>query len=303
MPGLLRTPWLAACLLLAAAVVSQSPARAGGVVPCSPCADPRSAALQSGVGLTVVVDPDQRRLNGYTVEYDRELRRYRAVPTAVPAEVTATFRRILALPQGHIASGTQFVPQAFGSGAVVPIHPDDPQSANGITFPPAMKDLNAYDVVHSATYRSQLELAVGQAFCGANSEHAAWNSLATTLSSIVLSWVSKLFGVQTVTYVITWRDGSRTKLVISPDSVDRARYVSGESVDASGNRIPDGAASNAETGEGYSGAYHFNDEQSYQNWLDSAHLYGVQIIVNPGAAPSGPICRWDGRQLQCDVPR
>ena len=74
-------------------------------------------------------------------------------------------------------------------------------------------------------------------------------------------------------------------------------------MDASGNRIPDGAASNAETGEGYSGAHHFSDEQSYQNWLDSAHLYGVQIIVNPGAAPSGPICRWDGRQLQCDVHR
>ncbi|HDS1039318.1 TPA: hypothetical protein QDZ42_002379 [Stenotrophomonas maltophilia] len=294
---------LAAGALIAGTLALQATAHAGGVVPCSNCADPRSAALQSGTGLTVVVDPDRRRLNAYNVEYDRELRRYRAVPTAVPPEVTAMFNRVLDLPQGNLGTGTQFVPQAFGRGTVVPVHPDDPQKANGITFPEGLKGLNAYDVVTSATYRTQLELEIGRAFSGATSQHAAWNSLATTLSSVVLSWVSKLFGVDTVTYVITWRDGSRTRLVISPDSVDRARYVSGESVDADGNRIPDGAASHQDTGQGYSGGYHFSSDDGYQSWLDAAHLYGVRIEINPGLAPAGPICRWNGKTLHCQVPR
>ncbi|AWH18039.1 hypothetical protein C1922_12380 [Stenotrophomonas sp. ZAC14D2_NAIMI4_7] len=294
---------VAAWLLLTAGLALHLDASAGGVVPCVNCADSRAAALQSGTGLTVVVDPQQQRLSAFNVEYDRELQRYRALPTPAPAEITRMFNRILGLPNAHLGPGTQFVPQAFGRGAVVPVHPDDPQMANGITFPDAMKALNAYDVVQSATYRSQLELAIGRAFSGADSQQPAWNSLATTISSIVLSWVSKLFGVDTVTYVITWRDGSQTRLVISPDAVDKARYVTGESVDAQGNRIPDGAASNTETGEGYVGNYHFNNDDDYQRWLDSAHLYGVQIEVNPGAAPSGPICRWDGRQLHCQVPR
>lgn len=294
---------LAACVFLPLGLGLHATAHAGGVVPCNNCASPRSAALQSGTGLTVVVDLEQKRLNGFEVEYDRELRRHRAVPVAVPAEVTATFNRILALPQAGIGSGTQFVPQSFGRGTVVPVHPDDPQMANGITFPAELKGLNAYDVVQSATYRTQLELGIGRAFSGANTSQPAWNSLATTISSVVLSWISKLFGVDTVTYVITWRDGSRTRLVISPDSVDRAKYVAGESVDAAGNRIPDGAASNSDTGQGYSGSYHFSNDGDYQSWVDTAHLYGVRIEINPGSAPTGPICRWDGRQLHCQVPR
>lgn len=303
MTPLRNTRLLGACLFLSASLGLHATAHAGGVIPCNNCADPRSAALQSGTGLTVVVDLERKRLSGYEVEYDRELRKYRAVPAAVPAEVSAMFNRILALPRAGIGSGTQFVPQSFGRGSVVPVHPDDPQMANGITFPTELRGLNSYDVVQSATYRTQLELGIGRAFSGANTSQPAWNSLATTISSVVLSWVSKLFGVDTVTYVITWRDGSRTKLVITPDSVDRAKYVSGESVDAAGNRIPDGAASNSDTGQGYSGTYHFSSDGDYQSWVDSAHLYGVRIEVNPGSAPSGPICMWDGRQLHCQVPR
>lgn len=303
MTPLRNTRLLGACLFLSASLGLHATAHAGGVVPCNACADPRSAALQSGAGLTVVVDLERQRLNGYNVEYDRELRRYRAVPTAVPPEVTAMFNRILALPRGNVGPGTQFVPQWFGRGAVIPVHPDDPQNANGITFPADLKDLNAYDVVQSVTYRTRLELGIARAFSAADTAQPAWNSLATTISSIILSWVSKLFGVDTVTYVITWRDGSRTRLVIAPNAVDRAKYVSGESVDADGNRIPDGAVSNEATGEGFAGAYHFSSEQGLQNWLDAAHIYGVRIEEVPGSPLSGNSCTWDGKRLHCLVPR
>ncbi len=47
------------------------------------------------------------------------------------------------------------------------VHPDDPQYANGISFPEEHKNLNAYDVVQMATERSRLEADIGKAFTGA----------------------------------------------------------------------------------------------------------------------------------------
>lgn len=262
---------------------------AAGVLVCDNCTDPRALALTSGTGPTIVADFSQRRLHGYEVEYDRELRRYRAVTTSIPPEIIAAFNRIM---------GMLDAPRAGGRGAHFDVHPDNPGGANGISFPDAHKNLNAYDVAQMATTRFQLEQAIGQAFSGATTSSTAWNSMATFLSSIGLSFVSRLLGIDGATYVITWRDGSKTTLVIHPDLVDRAKYVQGESIDASGNRIPDGAASNPDTAQDFAGVYQFENREAMQRWIDTARLYGVTVIEGSGIA-GGLDCRWDGRTLTC----
>jgi hypothetical protein len=279
------------------------PAHAGGVVSCENCANPRQTAIASGIGLTVVADVSGRKLLAFDVEYDRELHRYRALPVAIPDEVNATFHRLLRLMEVARESPGDAGSQARGRSAIVPVHPDDPSNTNGITFPDAFKSLTASDVVISATHRSGLETAIGTAFCGSDTRSAVWNALSTTLTSIVVSVASRLTGVDSVTYVITWRDGSITRLVVAADAVDRARYQPGQSRDPEGNVIPDGASTNPETGPDLAGTYTFSDEQTLNNWLNAAYIYGVQVDVAEHSLPVSIVCRWNGRTLECEVPR
>jgi hypothetical protein len=83
--------------LIALGMLYPMPAHAGEVVSCENCANPRQAAIASGIGLAVVADVSGRKLLAFDVEYDRELHRYRALPVAIPDEVNATFHRLLRL--------------------------------------------------------------------------------------------------------------------------------------------------------------------------------------------------------------
>lgn len=207
-----------ACILLLFQLFLPPNAHAGGVVVCDNCANPRQAAIGSGSGMTIVVDFAHLKLYGFEVEYDREFKRYRAITTSIPAPVTDAFHRIMALAEGRIQPSSHALKRAGGSGAVVPIHPDNPGVTNGLTFPEGFKGINAYDVVMSATTRTQFEQQLGAAFSGASTGSPVWNSLATTLSSLGLSMISRLFGVDSATYVITWRGGSKSVFVIEADS-------------------------------------------------------------------------------------
>jgi len=290
-------------VLMSLGVLFTQPANAAGVINCENCTNPRQAALASGVGLTVVVDVSGKKLLAYDVEYDRELKVYRALPVAVPDEVRATFHRLLRLLEAAREAEDKGMPQARGRSVVIPVHPDDPGNANGITFPDAFKALGASDVVISANHRSALESAIGSAFCGADTRFPTWNALATTMTSIVMTVGSKLAGVDSITYVITWRDGSVTRLVVAADAVDMAKYQAGQSRDPEGNLIPDGAATSEETGPGFAGVYTFSDEQTLSNWLNAAYIYGVPVDVVEHSLPVTIICRWNGRTLECEVPR
>lgn len=197
-------------VLLALAAMVSPLAHAGGVVNCENCVNPKQAALDAGIGLTVVVDVSGRKLLAFDVEYDRELNRYRALAVPIPDEVRATFNRLLHMLDSARKSPGSGTPQARGRNIVVPVHPDDPANTNGITFPDAFKSLTASDVVLSASHRSGLESAIGTAFCGADTRFPTWNAIATTMTSIVMSVGDRIAGVDGFTYVITWRDGSVT---------------------------------------------------------------------------------------------
>ncbi|WP_411851420.1 hypothetical protein ACLB90_02185 [Stenotrophomonas sp. LGBM10] len=282
--------WLA--LLLATALHLPGNARASGLVVCDNCVNPRQIAAATGPGPTLVVDLAQVRLHGFDVEYDRELQRYRAMTTAVPSPVSSAFQRIMAL--ANLDASTR----AGGNGAVVPVHPDNPGAANGIVFPEAFKDHRAYDIVQSATARARLESSIGAAFSGATTQSTAWNSISITLSSVGLGFVSRLFGVESVTYAITWRDGSQTHLVLEPDSVHQARYVRGRSRDAQGNPIPDAAATGPEAGDIFAGDHGFPDAHAMREWVHTAKLYGVQ--VDDARYDTLRLrCTWNGETLAC----
>lgn len=72
-----------------------APAHAEGVVECNNCPSTRNAAISNGAGLTLVVDFGNAKLTAYDVEYDKELRRWRALPVAIPPQISAAFYRIL----------------------------------------------------------------------------------------------------------------------------------------------------------------------------------------------------------------
>ncbi len=300
--------WQAALLIPWLAVAT--PAHAGGVVVCDNCANPKQAAVGSGAGTTLVVDFLQVKINGDEVEYDRELKRYRALPTQIPAPVNEAFLRVMALAQTHGPAGTAFTPQAGGNGAVIPVipsipsipvHPDDPDDpggAHGIAFPEALKGLTAYDVVQSATTRSPLETGIGSAFSGAKTGSTVWNLLSTTPSSVRVSFVSRLFGVSSVTYAVTWRDGSQTLLELEPDSVHQAHHVKGKSRDAQGNPIPDAAATGPEAPGIFGGDHHFQDRHAIENRLHAAKLHGVHVD-NVGIDSLQLRCTWNGETLAC----
>jgi len=292
-------------LLLSAlsAAGSIQEARAKGVLVCDNCRDPRALAIASGTGPTIVADFQQRRIHGFDVEYDRELRRYRATRAMIPDPINASFNRIMGMLDNNVPTAQFAARQRAGRGAQFEVHPDDPQSANGIRFPEEHKNLNAYDVVQMATERSRLEGDIGKAFTGATTSSVAWNSMATFLSSIGLSFVSKTIGIDSAVYRITWRDGSKTTLVITPSSVDRARYVQGESLDAKGNKIPDGAATDPELARGFVGSYRFDDRDELERWVDSARLYGVTMFPSTPQGSLQIVCEWDGRNIVCRLPR
>ena len=86
---------LPAALLAIALLSLPTNARAGGLVECNNCASPRDAALPSGAGLTVVMDFERARLTAFNVEYDREFRKWRALPTPVPNQIQMAFLRIV----------------------------------------------------------------------------------------------------------------------------------------------------------------------------------------------------------------
>jgi len=278
-------------------------ANAAGVLVCDNCRDPRALALTSGTGLTIVTDFAQRRLHGFDVEYDRELHRYRAVRTPMPDSIGASFNRIMSMLDNNAPSASFITRQQSGRGVVFDIHPDASSSANGITFPEAHKNLNAYDVVQMATERSRLEDDIGREFTGATTSSQTWNSLATFLSSVGLSFVSKTIGVDSAIYLITWRDGSKTRLLITPDSAGSAKYVSGESKDAAGNRIPDGAVTDPKTAQNYAGVYSFDNRDELDRWSDAGRLYGLNMFSDGPAESLQVVCYWDGRTVTCRLPR
>lgn len=82
-------------ILAPLALILAGHAHAGGVIECNNCASPRDMALQSGPGLTVIVDFENAQLTAFNVQYDHAQGRWRADATPVPAQIEAAFLRVV----------------------------------------------------------------------------------------------------------------------------------------------------------------------------------------------------------------
>src|SRR5687767_4618708 len=91
-------------MLLAPVALASYSAEASGVVTCDYCVDPKNTAINSGAGLTIILDYDQRKILGYEVEYDRELKKYRAISQAIPASINSSFQTLINSTPGTISS-------------------------------------------------------------------------------------------------------------------------------------------------------------------------------------------------------
>jgi len=86
---------LAATLLATLALLFTGSARAAGVIECNNCASPSDVALQSGPGLTVIVDFGRAQLTAFNVEFDHAQGRWQASETPVPGQIQMNFLRIV----------------------------------------------------------------------------------------------------------------------------------------------------------------------------------------------------------------
>ena len=281
--------------LLAIALLSlPTNARAGGLVECNNCASPRDAALPSGAGLTVVMDFERARLTAFNVEYDREFRKWRALPTSVPNQIQMAFLRILDGTSAFAKEPNHASPNA-GGGTVVTLHPDNPGNSNGVNFPDSYKSSTTFDIVNSATMRTRLGQYLATELAGANTGSPTWNGIALSIQQAALNW-SSMKGGGSITIIITWRDGSKTLYRITPDNVGEAKYQKGESRDGTGNMVPDESIADPITAPSYAGEYYFGREGDLDRWARSAQMYGVPVQRGDSSRMS---CSWDGRTVYC----
>jgi len=267
---------------------------AGGLIECNNCVSPKSVALQSGSGLTVIIDFEKAQLTAFDVEYDREMRKWRALPTPVPSQIQMAFLRIVESVSGVSDQPSHAFPDA-GGGAMVPLHPDNPGNSNGMRFPESYKSSDAFEIVSSATMRTRLGQYLALEIAGANTSNPAWNSFALSIQQFSLNWAS-IKGGGSVNIVITWRDGSKTLYRITPDNVAEAKYQKGESRDGTGNKVPDETIADPVTAPSYAGQYYFRHGGDVDKWVRTAQMYGVPVQRGSSSRIS---CSWDGRTVYC----
>lgn len=291
-----------AALLVTSCIVTN--VDAAGVVVCNNCFSPKDAAINSGIGFTIVMDYDSQKLYGYEVEYDRELKRHRAVTNQVPDSIVQAFHRGLSIagPPSITASEIKIKPddlEAKSSGSTTyTLHAGDPNYPNPIRFPDAFRNSNAYEVVNSASVRSLLGQALARELAGATTGSDTWDSLAFQVQSLMLSIANSTIGIGSYSFVIIWSNGTKSVYTIDADTVTEAKYVNGESRDDVGNPIPDTNIANPDTAGGYAGEYRFSSGETFNSWQGSAGIYGVPVS-NGSSSTTGMSCGWDGANLTC----
>jgi hypothetical protein len=255
------------------------------VLLCGNCTttDYKSVASNAGEGMHIVVDFPQSIITGWEVEYDMERRVWTTRRRTVPESIQNSFAYDMS-------------PAMASSGATIIVGPNE---GNGISLPAGFENVDAYDIARDASLRHQLELKMANIYNGATTESPIWNNLATSLKSLVLSYLGQQIGVSSVTIVIVWGNGSRTELKLEAGRTHEAVYQAGKSRGADGNKIPDAAAVDSNTGSAYAGDYYFSDVNELINWVETARLFGIPITGSGDGTRGGMSCTWVESTLTC----
>jgi len=243
-------------------------------------------AKQMGVGSVYIIDETNLRLKLYEVIQDS------------PSLLLASRKPV----DPHLTSMFMAIVDAKRSSrlsVVVEVDVDDPL-LDDLLFRDnpleGFENLNAYDFARSSSLRNELGAAMA-----VQTTIPGGNSLARLLFSSLLTAPSVLGGNASITYVITWRDGTKTTMVMTADTVHSPEMALGESRDADNNTIPDQSViTNPET---YVGEFQFSSNSSMQEWLDGMRMMGTPV-TGPGGEQQQELrifCRWvgDGTEFRC----
>lgn len=304
------TAWIFAFVIMFVGIQGEVQAGVADVViVCNNCQSPRNTAqfhgMQHGTGIKLVVDYDKERINAFSYEHDRERGVYMTLPINTPIQVAEVFDFWMILIEG--ASSTNLsefdddiatVRAHDGGNLTLNINAD----GSGVPWahlPQNLSNKNAYDIVNSATTRSQVQSALSHGVFSANTGNPTWDSLSITMSETAFNVLANLSGVTSITFRITWKDGSQTSFRAVIGNLPEVQYVNGQSKDADGNKIPDASVTDTGSsgGPSYAGDYAF-EKGSLADWISAAVRYGVPVSSG-GRRNDTVTCSWDGSLLSC----
>jgi predicted peptidase len=264
-------------ILAAGLVFAALGAQAQVYKPCDNCTNPLAVAKTAGTGepvQVVVIDYPQNVLYAYRAWYDYELQRSMAVRTAVPADVSATYNRLVTMAK---AGGTHtiYFDNRTGGGF------------GNIQFPSGYEHVTAYDIVTDATLRSRFLEAAAKEVIGSDS--AAMRNFAAVFYQII-----QKFNLNGDTLILVLADGSQVIVRVDKDNILKAQLISAE--DKHDNPMP---LPGLPDGGVQPGSYDFNnDTYALDQWLYSAALMGVKVTDGHGRAV---VCAGSGTDMVCWV--
>lgn len=238
---------------------------------CSPAAYLQRASA-GGAGHHIVYDLYNRRVVGFEVFYDRELRRWDAVPEAVPAK-----------EQEMVAALSDFYVETGGSMAK---SVEVLASQLGVT---GLGGANAYDVLADRN----LEVRIG--------DRLALQGLpagtATRLINIIIDLATEIVTANqglsdevVVEAIVRFEDGSRLSFKVTPGD-SNAPYIQGSGRSANGEGLLEQNDFN------YAASYNVTPS-ALGAFVSQAQRLGIPIS-NGSTGPGRYKCTWDGRTLDC----
>lgn len=159
-------------------------------------------------------------------------------------------------------------------------------------------NIDAFDVINSASVRTQLGANLARSHAAAQTSSEAMNNLLMTLNSVLMSITTPVSGQISFTIVITWKNGTQTTYTLDSSTANEAKYVQGASRTSEGNPIPDVSATVSPTGANYHGQYYFQTQSSLNDWVETAR--NLNITVSGSSTGSQRMsCTWVETTLTC----
>ncbi|PKM15556.1 MAG: hypothetical protein CVV12_08065 [Gammaproteobacteria bacterium HGW-Gammaproteobacteria-2] len=267
MRGLLWSTAIGACLLASTA--------SAAIIRCDGCSESayEQKAVAAGLGEHVVYDLANDRAVGFSVEFDRELRRQFVFPIDVPPEIRA-----------QVIAFSAFFKDTGGSMIqTVEVSADELQLLG-------LGGASAFDVVGDSNLRARMADRIW--LSPPSSVPAALRNVIETL----LAGTMTFLGITTnPRFTVVFIDGSKVSFVI--DFVkQKASYDPGSGRTASGQVIPEStAASEAGTwtfGQGSAGA-----SDDIGQFIDHLRSLGIPVT---GGGTKRIKCTFDGVTLSCE---
>lgn len=247
------------------------------IIRCDGCSELayEQKALAAGAGEHVVYDLANDRAIGFSVEYDRELRRPRVSPSDVPPEIRAQVTAFSAL----------FWEVGAALNQTVEIQADDLQ-AHGLD------GATAFDVVEDVSLRTRIADRLWQ-----RPPSTLPVSLRNAIDAVRSALFSIIGGSKRTRINAIFGDGSRVSFMLD-FAAQEAPYDPGSALTPSGQLIPDAYAPSGSTGIWTFGKDSVGESDDAGRFIE--HLRSLGIPVTGGGDDTKTIkCSRESGTLAC----